>query len=78
MAAQVGVFVTVGIVLNLMIWLVIVRPVTQLSSLADRVSQGDLEAPEFNTGSHDEIGNLAASFTRMRTSVVQAMRMLDS
>ncbi|MFN7724499.1 MAG: DUF3365 domain-containing protein [Rubrivivax sp.] len=78
MAAQVGVFVTVGIVLNLMIWLVIVRPVTQLSSLADRVSQGDLEAPEFNTGSRDEIGNLAASFTRMRTSVVQAMRMLDS
>ncbi len=78
MAAQVGVFVTVGIVLNLMIWLLIVRPVTQLSSLADRVSQGDLEAPEFNTGSRDEIGNLAASFTRMRTSVVQAMRMLDS
>ena len=78
MGAQVAVFVAVGIVLNLMIWLVIVRPVTRLSSLADRVSQGDLEAPEFGTGSKDEIGTLAASFTRMRTSVVQAMRMLDS
>jgi protein-histidine pros-kinase len=78
MAAQVAVFVAVGVVLNLMIWLVIVRPVTKLSSLADRVSQGEMEAPEFSTGSKDEIGNLAASFNRMRTSVVQAMRMLDN
>lgn len=78
MASQVAVFVAVGIALNLMVWLVIVRPVTRLSSLADRVSQGDLEAPDFETGSKDEIGILAASFSRMRTSVVQAMRMLDS
>jgi protein-histidine pros-kinase len=78
MTAQVAVFVAVGVVLNLMIWLVIVRPVTKLSSLADRVSQGEMEAPEFSTGSKDEIGNLAASFNRMRTSVVQAMRMLDN
>ena len=78
MTAQVAVFVAVGVVLNLMIWWVIVRPVTRLSSLADRVSQGELEAPEFTTGSKDEIGNLAASFNRMRTSVVQAMRMLDN
>jgi HAMP domain-containing protein len=78
MTAQVAVFVAVGLVLNLMIWWVIVRPVTKLSSLADRVSQGELEAPEFSTTSKDEIGNLAASFNRMRTSVVQAMRMLDN
>lgn len=78
MTAQVAVFAAVGVVLNLMIWLVIVRPVTKLSSLADRVSQGEMDAPEFNTGSNDEIGNLAASFNRMRTSVVQAMRMLDN
>jgi len=78
MASQVAVFVAVGVALNLMIWLVIVRPVTRLSSLADQVSQGDLNAPDFATGSKDEIGTLAASFSRMRTSVVQAMRMLDS
>lgn len=77
MASQVAVFVTVGVVLNVMIWLLIVRPVTRLSSLADRVSQGDLEAPEFGTGSKDEIGTLAASFSRMRASVVQAMKMLE-
>ena len=74
----IGVFVVVGIVLNLMIWLVVVRPVSLLSELADRVSQGDLNAPEFPGGGRDEIGVLAQSFTRMRNSVVQAMKMLES
>lgn len=74
----VGVFVVVGIVLNAMIWTVVVRPVTRLSALADRVSQGDLDAPEFATGSRDEIGVLAQSFSRMRASIVQAMKMLES
>ncbi|MBL8308557.1 MAG: DUF3365 domain-containing protein [Rubrivivax sp.] len=74
----VGVFIVVGIVLNIMIWLVVVRPVTMLSELADKVSQGDLNAAEFKTGSRDEIGTLAESFTRMRTSVVQAMKMLEN
>jgi HAMP domain-containing protein len=74
----VGVFVVVGIMLNLMIWLVVVRPVTLLSELANRVSQGDLSAPEFPAGGGDEIGVLSQSFNRMRTSVVQAMKMLES
>lgn len=78
MLSQVGVFVAVGVVLNLMIWFVIVRPVTRLSALADRVSQGELDAPEFGKSGRDEIGTLAASFSRMRASVVQAMRMLEN
>jgi protein-histidine pros-kinase len=74
----VAVFVVVGIVLNLMIWMVVVRPVTRLSELADRVSQGEMNAPEFTAASRDEIGVLTESFARMRASVVQAMKMLDS
>lgn len=74
----VAVFLVVGIVLNVMIWLVVVRPVTRLSALADRVSQGDMDAPEFQTTSKDEIGVLTQSFARMRASVVQAMKMLDN
>ena len=57
-------FVVAGIVLNLMIWWFVVRPITRLSALADRVSQGELDAPEFHSGSRDEIGVLAESFTR--------------
>jgi HAMP domain-containing protein len=74
----VAVFLVVGIVLNLMIWFVVVRPVTRLSELADRVSQGDMDAPEFQTTSKDEIGVLTQSFARMRASVVQAMKMLEN
>lgn len=78
MGALLAVFAAVGLLLNLMIWAVVVRPVTRLSALADRVSQGELDAPEFATGSRDEIGVLADSFARMRASVVQAMKMLES
>ena len=74
----VAVFVVVGVVLNLMIWLVVVRPVTQLAGLADRVSQGELDAPDFVVKGKDEIAALAESFARMKASVVQAMKMLDN
>ncbi|MEY3252151.1 MAG: hypothetical protein RL227_1124 [Pseudomonadota bacterium] len=73
-----GVFVVVGIVLNHMIWLVVVRPVTQLSELADRVSQGDLNAPEFASEGKDEIAVPADSSSRMRASGVEAMQMPEN
>jgi HAMP domain-containing protein len=78
LGSLVGIFVAVGVVLNGLVWWFVVRPVTRLSALADRVSQGDLAAPEFAAGSRDEIGVLAESFARMRASVVQAMKMLES
>jgi len=78
LTALVGVFVVVGVVLNVMIWFVVVRPVTELARLADRVSQGEMDAPEFAARSKDEIGTLADSFARMRASVQQAMKMLDN
>ena len=78
-SSLVGVFIVVGIVLNLMVWMLVVRPVTRLSALADRVSQGDLEAHLSSRPSgRDEIATLSDSFSRMRASVVQAMKLLDS
>jgi protein-histidine pros-kinase len=72
------VFVLIGVVLNLMLWLMVIRPVTKLSQFADRVSLGELEIPEFKRKSSDEIGTLAQSIGRMRTSMVQAMKMLEA
>jgi len=71
-------FVVIGLVLNLMLWLMVIRPVGKLSQFADRVSLGELEIPEYKRSSSDEIGVLAKSIGRMRTSMVQAMKMLDS
>lgn len=73
-----GVFLLIGLTLNLMLWKLVIQPVSKLSQLSDRVSLGELDAPEFNVKSKDEIGTLAESFTRMRKSMVHAMKMLDS
>ena len=78
MASLVGIFVAIGVVLNLMLWALVIRPVTALSKLADRVSLGELEAPEFAAKGRDEIAKLTQSFSRMRRSLEQAMKMLDS
>lgn len=73
-----AVFVLIAVALNAMLWWLVIRPVTKLARLADRVSLGELSAPGFtSSGTHDEIGRLAASFTRMRRSLVQAMKMLE-
>jgi len=72
------VFVSIGLVLNLMLWALVIRPIGKLSQFADRVSLGELEIPEIKRKSRDEIGVLSRSIARMRTSMVQAMKMLES
>ena len=72
-----GVFATIAVVLNGMLWWLVIRPVTQLSQIADRVSLGEMGAPTFRAPARDEIGRLATSFTRMRKSLVQALRLLE-
>lgn len=72
-----AVFVAIALALNGMLWWLVIRPVTKLARLADRVSLGEMNAPPFAAGARDEIGKLAQSFTRMRKSLVQAMKMLE-
>ena len=72
-----GVFALVGLTLNLLLWHLVIQPVRRLSALADRVSLGEAEVPEFSVRSRDEIGVLAESFARMRKSLAHAMKMLE-
>ena len=72
------VFVLIGAALNLLLWKLVIQPVRQLSALSDRVSLGELDAPAFSVKTQDEIGVLAGSFTRMRKSLVHAMKLLDA
>jgi protein-histidine pros-kinase len=71
------VFVLIGLALNLMLFAMVIRPVSRLSKLADQVSMGNMDAPDFQVRSRDEIGVLADSFNRMKKSLVQAMKMLE-
>lgn len=72
-----GVFVFIGIALNVMLIAMVIRPVSRLAKLADQVSLGNMDAPDFRVRSRDEIGVLADSFNRMKKSLVQAMKMLE-
>ncbi|MFM0015091.1 DUF3365 domain-containing protein [Paraburkholderia sediminicola] len=72
-----GVFAAVLVVMNVMMHLLITRPIQSLSRAADEMSLGKLGATPLPTGGSDEIASLAVSFGRMQTSLVEAFRILD-
>lgn len=78
MLSLAGVFVVAFVLLNVMLYAMVVRPVTRLAAVADQVSLGNFEAGEFKARSRDEIGTLTEALARMKTSLVQAMKMLET
>jgi HAMP domain-containing protein len=77
LAYMAGTFVVTLLVLNFVIALNVARPVSKLSQVADQISQGNLEISGSQLGGSREISMLAASFERMRLSLVKAMQMLE-
>ena len=77
MVSLAAVFVAIAIALNAMLILLIIRPVNRVSKLADEVSLGNMDVPEFKVSGKDEIASLAESFGRMRKSLARAMKMLE-
>jgi len=77
-AALAGTFIVVIIIVDLLLRFLVVNPVKEISDMASEVSLGKLNAPELVSNSRDEIGSLTASFNRMRRSLQNAMRMLES
>ncbi len=53
-----AVFVALFIILNLMMSLLIVRPITRMSEAANEISTGNLEIPEFSEKGGDEVALL--------------------
>ena len=72
-----GVFALTLLILNVLLRFVVIRPLSLLSQMADRVSLGEMEAPEVKVGGRDEVAQLAASFGRMRISLRKALAMLE-
>jgi len=63
-----------GIVLSSLLAWEMTRPIRRLRHMADRMSKGDLDTPVgIGIESHDEIGDLARSLERMRSSLKAAM-----
>jgi protein-histidine pros-kinase len=73
----VALFLFLFVTVNILLALLVVRPVRRLATIADQVSLGAMDAPDFPTRGSDEIGALGASFNRMRRSLVEALKMLQ-
>ena len=73
----VGVFVASLILLDVVLLLTVVRPLRQLSAMADQISVGQLDMPELPANGRDEIAVLAGSFNRMRRSLERALKMIE-
>jgi len=77
MLSLTAVFAVVLIVMNVMVNILITRPIQSLSRAADEMSLGKLAETPLPTGGSDEIASLAVSFGRMRTSLIEAFKILD-
>lgn len=72
------VFVALFVVLNAALYVLVVRPVGHIAQVAERLSVGDLSAPEFPAKGAAEVTSLVRSFNRMRKSLDKALRLLDA
>jgi protein-histidine pros-kinase len=73
-----GVALGTLLLLDLFIAIIVVRPVTQLSAMADEISKGVLTVPELAVNGGDEVAQLTRSFNRMYLSLVKAIHLLES
>lgn len=65
------------IILDLVLYFSVLRPVARLSAMADDISKGNMEVSELPVHGRDEIAMLALSFNRMRRSLARAMEILN-
>jgi HAMP domain-containing protein len=77
MASLTVVFAVLFVILNVMLTLLIVQPITQLSFAAEMISRGRLDAGEIPDSGRDEVSQLGQAFNRMRRSLEKAISLID-
>jgi protein-histidine pros-kinase len=78
MTSLAGVFALIFLTLNLLLLKLVIRRVTRLSHVADELSTGNLDTPDFQESGEDEIAALSRSLGRMKKSLIKAMKMLET
>lgn len=74
----IGIFAVVMIVLNVLLYTLIIKPVRKVSRMADAVSLGQTHFEPYIKPGKDEISSLSVSFDRMRRSLDSAMEMINA
>ncbi len=77
--SAIAAILAVGLVIvNIVLYFAVVRPVRHIARVADEVSLGNTTAGEFPAQGSSELRDLARSFNRMRTSLAKALKLLES
>ena len=72
------VFVVLFVLLNVMLSLLVVRPIRLMSKAADEISTGNTDVADLKDKGKDEVAQLAKAFNRMRRSLEKAIQLIDS
>lgn len=78
MSAIVAILAAALLIVNMVLYFAIVRPVRRIAHIADAVSLGNVSAGEFPARGSSELIDLTRSFNRMRTSLAKALKLLES
>ena len=73
-----AVFLFTIILIDIAMYMIVIRPLRRVSSNADIISKGEIDLPPLQVKGKDEIAEVTASFNRMHTSLVKAFEMLNS
>ncbi|MBV8125156.1 MAG: DUF3365 domain-containing protein [Burkholderiaceae bacterium] len=69
-------FLVILLLVNLVIGLLVIRPVRKIAQIANDISEGKPDVEAFKLRGSDEIAVLSMAFNRMRLSLEKAMEML--
>jgi len=72
-----GIFLTLLVAANIILQVIVIRPVKIIAENANEISLGAMDTAELAVTAKDEIGTLGRSFNRMHRSLSNAMKMLD-
>ena len=77
MLSMIVIFIFTVIILNVLLNAIVIQPIRKMSQNAEEVSMGNMDAEEFIAKGNDEIASLSHSMSRMRRSLISAMKMID-
>ena len=72
-----AIFLLTIFLIDLAMYLIVIRPLRRVSRNADVISKGEIDLPPLVVHGKDEIAEVTASFNRMHTSLIKAFEMLN-
>jgi protein-histidine pros-kinase len=72
-----AIFLLTIALLDMALYLIVIRPLRKVSRNADIISKGQIDMPPLEVKGSDEIAEVTASFNRMHTSLIKAFEMIN-